>query len=77
MQKTFFLGGGRGGRVSKFDIQSAGVTLKMRQRSPKSNHFSPCPSGVAMQVMQGHQNLSESLNHPHVTIYEVWPESVI
>ena len=26
---------------SKFDIQSAGVTLKMRSRSPKSNHFFP------------------------------------
>ena len=26
---------------SKFDIQSAGVTLKMRPRSPKSNHFFP------------------------------------
>ena len=26
---------------SKFDIQSADVTLKMRQRSPKSNHFFP------------------------------------
>ena len=24
---------------SKFDIQIAGVTLKMRSRSPKSNHF--------------------------------------
>ena len=26
---------------SKFDIQSASVTLKMKQRSPKSNHFFP------------------------------------
>ena len=26
---------------SKFDIQSAGVTLKMRSRSPKSYHFFP------------------------------------
>ena len=29
--------------LSKFDIQSAGVTLKMRSRSPKSNHFFPMP----------------------------------
>ena len=26
---------------SKFDIQIAGVTLKMRSRSPKSDHFFP------------------------------------
>ena len=25
--------------LSKFDIQNASVTLKMRSRSPKSNHF--------------------------------------
>ena len=28
---------------SKFDIQSADVTLKMRSRSPKFNHFFPIP----------------------------------
>ena len=26
---------------------------------------------------QGHQNQIKSLNHPSITIYEVWPESVI
>ena len=35
---------------SKFDIQSAGVNLKKRSRSQKSNHFFPCPNGVSMQV---------------------------
>ena len=34
---------------SKFDIQSGGVTLKMRSRSPKSNHSFLCPTGVYMQ----------------------------
>ena len=29
--------------LSKFDIQSAGVTFKMRSRSQKSNHFFPMP----------------------------------
>ena len=27
--------------LSKFEFQSASVTLKMRSRSPKSNHFFP------------------------------------
>ena len=35
---------------SKFDFQSAGVTLKMRSRSPKSNHFFPTSNVVYMQV---------------------------
>ena len=34
---------------SKFDIQSAGVTLKMMSMSQKSNFF-PCLSGVSVQV---------------------------
>ena len=99
--------------LSKFDIQSTGVTLKMRSRSPKSNHFFPmsqwcfyaslvkihqlvqeieCRQGSRVQTRlifttfivwwpwklgQGHQTLIKSLNHPNVTIYEVWPESVI
>ena len=42
--QTSFLG-------SKFYIQSAGVTLKMRSRSSKFNLISsPCPSGVSVQV---------------------------
>ena len=32
---------------SKYDIQSAGVTVKMRSRSPTSNHFFPCPNNVS------------------------------
>ena len=35
---------------SKFYIHSAGVTLKMRSRSLKSNHFFPCLSSVSLQV---------------------------
>ena len=31
-------------------ISSAGVTLKMRSRSPKSNHFFPPPNNVSVQV---------------------------
>ena len=145
MQTSLFL--------SKFDIQSAGLTLKMRSRSPKSNHFFPMSqwcfyarlvkihqlvkemegrqgsfynlySVVTLKIRsrspksdqifkpsqcyniwslvrihhsvqdahklflgqivwspwklgQGHQNLIKSLNHPSVTIYEVWPESII
>ena len=88
---------------SKFDIQSAGVTLKMRSRSPKSNHFFPMsqwcfPASLVKihllvqetvqtrltftvfivwwpwKLSQGHQNQNKSLNHPNITIYEVWPE---
>ena len=32
---------------------------------------------ISWKLGQGHQNLIKSLNHPNVTIYEVWPESVI
>ena len=36
--------------LSKFEFQSAGVTLKMRSWSPKSNHFIPHPNNVAVLV---------------------------
>ena len=36
--------------LSNFDIQSAGVTLKMKSRSPKPNNSFPSPSAVSMQV---------------------------
>ena len=147
---------------SKCDIQRAGVSLKMRSRSPTSNHFFPmfqwcfCASLVKIHQLvlesadkahsyspysavtlkirswpsksdqnfkpsqryniwssahnlsfdsrdrvqtsffgqnltnftvfivwwpwklgQGHQNLTKSLHHPNVTIYEAWPESAI
>ena len=35
--------------IQIFDIQSGGVTLKMRSRSPKSCHSFLCPTGVYMQ----------------------------
>ena len=92
---------------SKFDIQSTGVTLKMRSRSPKSNNFflmsqwcfcckfgqnPSIGSGDRVQTRliftvfivwwpwklgQCHQNLTKSLIHPNITIYEVWAESAI
>ena len=32
---------------------------------------------IEKSVPRDHQNLINSLNQPNVTIYEVWPESVI
>ena len=37
--------------LSKFDIQSAGVTLKMCQGHQNLIIFAPCLNGVSMQVL--------------------------
>ena len=95
--------------LTKFDIQNTCVTLKMKSRSSKSNHFFPmfhrcfCASLVKIhqfvqeieyrqgsflqslhsivwwpwKLGQCHQNLIKSLNHPNITTYEVWLESVV
>ena len=64
--QTSFLG-------SKFDIQSVGVTLKIRSRSPKSNHFFPnCPNGVSTQVWSKSSNWFKSADNVHFySLYNV------
>ena len=52
MQTSFLCMCVYGGGV-KFDIESAGVTFKIRSRSPKYQNLiisSTCPNSVAMQV---------------------------
>ena len=90
---------------SKFDIQSAGVTLQMRSMSPKSknfvrrngvsgqvwwkstnwfkrqsadkSHFYNLYSVVNLKTMSRSPKSNQIFKPSNVTIYEVWPESVI
>ena len=81
--QTSFLG-------SKFDIRSAGVTLKMRSWSPKSNHFFLmslryfCASSVKIhQLIQEIECRKSSfysllfITMIHCTTHKVWPEYII
>ena len=48
---------------STFDVQSAGVTLKMWSRSPKSNHFYPmslCTFGQNPQIGSGDKSADKA-----------------
>ena len=60
---------------SKFDFQSAGVTLKMRSKSPNSIS-SPCPSGVSLQVWSKSTNWFRRQRadkaHFIFTVFIVW-----
>ena len=47
-----------------------------RRQGADKAHFYSLYSVVTLKI-RSHQNLIKSLNHPNITIYEVWPESVI
>ena len=62
MQTSFFW--------SKFDIQSAGVSLKIRSRSPKSNDFFPmsqwCFYASLVEIHQLGQEIEAHVYNAHV-----------
>ena len=59
---------------SKFDIQSAGVTLKMRSRSSKSNHFFPMSHWCfCVSLVKIHQLFQDRVQKMLIfTVFIVW-----
>ena len=54
---------------SKFDIQSAGVTLKLCSSSPKANHFFPISQWCFYaSLVKIHQSFQESADKAHFYI---------
>ena len=60
---------------SKFDIQSAGVTLKMRSKSPNFVSFS-CHSGVSVQVWSKSSNWFRRYSAYKAHVYSIYKAHV-